>query len=61
MTPCFFLTPQGDMEECAVRDANLVTGQNPASSQRVASLVVELLTAPGGTLPDALASPSGAS
>ncbi len=40
-----------DGGEFALRDGNLVTGQNPASAERVASLAVEVLTAPAGSMP----------
>jgi hypothetical protein len=43
---------ESDWGEYAVRDGHLVTGQNPASSERVASLAVEVLTAPEGSMPD---------
>jgi len=37
-----------DFEPLAVRDGWLITGQNPASSQQVAQLLLEALAPPGG-------------
>jgi putative intracellular protease/amidase len=39
-----------DWGEFALRDGNLVTGQNPASALRVAGLVLEVLSAPAGSM-----------